>query len=186
MSDEEILNLFFQRNDSALKQASTRYGNYCKAIAARILGNDEEAEECFNDALLKTWNTIPPNRPNVLSGYIGKIVRNIAFDKYRREHAQKRGSGDAALILDELGECIESRSNVEQEYEKKELVRDINNFLGSIPQKKRALFLCRYWYAFQIPEIAEKFGMSEGNVSVTLNRIRNKLKDYLNERGYVL
>ncbi len=186
MSDEEILNLFFQRNDSALKQASTRYGNYCKAIAVRILGNDEEAEECFNDALLKLWNSIPPDRPDTLSTYIGKIVRNIAFDKYRRQHAQKRGSGETFLILDELAECVAIRNNVEKEYEKKELVRDINSFLESIPQKKRALFLCRYWYAFSISEIAEKFGMSEGNVSVTLNRIRKKLKDYLNERGYVL
>lgn len=186
MEDREIVNLYWKRNTSAIKETDTKYGGYCKAIAKNILGNHEDAEECVNDTYLNTWNSIPPNRPNVLSTYLGKITRNLSFDRFRRRHAEKRGGGEIELILDELGECVSDTDSVEQEVEKKELVRAINRYLDTLTQEKCSIFLCRYWYAIPVSEIAARFGMSEGNVSVTLNRIRHQLKNYLEERGYDL
>lgn len=186
IEDREIVNLYWERNSNAIKETASKYGGYCKAIAKNILGNNEDAEECVNDTYLNTWNSIPPNRPNVLSTYLGKITRNLSFDRFRQRHADKRGGGEIELVLDELGECVSGADSVEQKVEKKELIRAINSFLDTLSQEKCNIFLCRYWYAIPVSEIATRFGMSEGNVSVTLTRIRIKLKNYLKERGYDL
>ncbi len=184
MEDKEIVNLYWEKNTNAIKETASKYGRYCKMIAKNILGNNEDAEECFNDTYLNTWNSIPPNRPNVLSAYLGKITRNLSFDRFRHRHADKRGGGEIELVLKELGECVSGTGSVEQEFEKKELVRAINSFLDTLSQEKCNIFLCRYWYALSVSEIAKRFGMSEGNVSVTLTRSRGKLKTYLKGRGY--
>lgn len=186
MKDREIVNLYWERNSNAIKETEFKYGRYCKMIAKNILGNDEDAEECVNDTYVNTWNSIPPNRPNILSTYLGKITRNLSFDRFRHRHAAKRGGGEIELVLEELAECVSGVDRVEQEVEKKELVRAINEFLDTISHEKCSIFLCRYWYAVSISEIATRFGMSEENVSVTLNRIRSKMKNYLKERGYEL
>lgn len=186
MEDIEIVNLYWERNSNAIKETASKYGGYCKAIAWNILGNNEDVEECVNDTYLNTWNSIPPNRPNVFSAYLGKITRNLSFDKFRHRHADKCGGGEIELVLDELSECVSGTDSVEEEIEKKELVQAVNTFLDTLPQEKCSIFLCRYWYAIPVSEIATRFGMSEGNVSVILNRIRNKLKNYLIERGYEL
>lgn len=186
MEDREIVNLYWERNANAIKETASKYGNYCKAIAQNILGSNEDTEECVNDTYLNAWNSIPPHRPNILSAYLGKITRNLSFDRFRHRHADKRGSGEIELVLEELSECISGVDSVEQEVERKELVQAINNFLDTLSQEKRNIFLCRYWYALSVSEIAKQFGRSVGNVSVTLNRIRGKLKTYLKERGYDL
>ncbi len=186
MEDKEIIHLYWERNANAIQETATKYGGYCKAIAKNILGNNEDAEECVNDTYLNTWNSIPSNRPQVLSTYLGKITRNLSFDRCRHKRADKRGGGEMELVLEELGECVSGADGAEQEVEKKELVQAINDFLDTLPQKKCTIFLCRYWYVVPVSEIAARFGMSEGNVSVTLSRIRGKLKRYLKDRGYDL
>ena len=147
MEDREIVNLYWERNSNAIKETASKYGGYCKAIAKNILGNNEDAEECVNDTYLNTWNSIPPNRPNVLSTYLGKITRNLSFDRFRQRHADKRGGGEIELVLDELGECVSGADSVEQKVEKKELIRAINSFLDTLSQEKCNIFLCRYWCA---------------------------------------
>lgn len=186
MDDREIVNLYWQRDSNAIAETASKYGNFCKSIAQNILDNHEDAEECVNDTYLKTWNAIPPRRPDILSAFLGKITRNLSFDRFRHKHAQKRGSGEIELVLDELGECVSGADSTVQEVEKKELIREINRFLDTLPKEKCHLFLCRYWYAFPLTKIAKQFDMTESHVSVTLHRIRNKMKDYLTERGYSL
>lgn len=181
MEDLKILSLYWNRNPDAIQEASAKYGKYCTSIAKNILGNDEDAEECVNDAQLRAWNSIPPQRPESLSAYLGKITRNLAFDRYRYRQAGKRGGGEIDGVLSELEDCISDGSSVEQELDKTLLTEAINAFLDTLSQKKRNLFLQRYWYAQSIPEIAKKNKMTEGNVSVTLSRIRNKLREYLEE-----
>lgn len=184
MEDQEIVRLYLDRDTAALSETAIKYSNYCHSIAKSILGSAEDAEECVNDAYLRAWNSIPPHRPNALSAYLGKLTRNLAFDRFRKQSADKRGGGEAALVLEELSECVSGTDSVEQEFDRKEFVQAINDFLNSLPQKKCRIFLCRYWYAYSIPEIAEKFGITEGNASVTLNRIRAKFKKFLAERSY--
>lgn len=186
MEDREIVNLYWERNANAIQETAAKYGGYCKSIAMNILGSHEDAEECVNDTYLNTWNSIPSNRPNMLSTYLGKITRNLSFDRFRHAHAEKRGGGEMELVLEELGECVSGTDSVEQEFEEKELVRAINDFLDTLPREKCSIFLCRYWYAMPVSQIAARFDMREGTISVTLNRIREKLKQYLTERGYDL
>lgn len=186
MEDNIIVDLFWERNDNAIKETDAKYGRYCKSIAMNILGNNEDADECVNDTYLKTWNAIPPHRPKILSTFLGKITRNLSFDRFRYNHAGKRYCGEMELILEELGECVSGSDSVVQTVEEKELIQEVNHFLDSLPRIKCSIFLCRYWYALPVSRIAERFSMSEGNVSVTLNRIRSKLKKHLLERGYDL
>lgn len=186
MDDEMIVQLYLERNEQAIPETETKYGNYCTSIANNILGNKEDAEECVNDTYFNTWNAIPPHRPKVLSTFLGKIVRNLAFNKYKYYTAEKRGGSEIDLVLEELADCISSKDDVEQAYEYSELVSDINTFLGELSEEKRNIFVCRYWYADSISDIAERYKMSKGAVSMVLNRIRNRLHDYLEKRGYEL
>ena len=186
MDDAQIVQLYWDRNEQAIHATSDKYGNYCTSIAKNILGNQEDAEECVNDTYLNAWNTMPPHRPSILSIFLGKITRNLAFNKYKHNHVMKRGNGEIAVVLDELAECVSGVDDVEQEIDRRELVATINSFLETLPPKKRNIFICRYWYSDSVSSIARRYEMTESNVSVTLNRLRSKLKEYLSERGYVL
>ncbi len=186
MEDKEIIKLYLDRNEKAIAATSEKYGSYCKTISVNILKNDEDAEECVNDTYMKTWNAIPPQIPVIFSAFLGKIVRNISFNRYRQNTSQKRGGSDMPLILDELGEIVSGKESVEDEIDKKELLRDINGFLNSISEYKRGIFIRRYWYSDKVSDIAQRYGRSENSVSVELNRIRKKLSDHLLKRGYEL
>ena len=186
MKDKDIIQLYLDRNPQAISATAKKYGNYCTSIAHNILGNHEDAEECVNDAYLNTWNSIPPNHPTLLLAYLGKITRNLALTKYRYSHTQKRGNGEISLVLDELSECVSGSENIEKQIEQQELIQAINSFLKTLPPNKRNLFICRYWYSDSISSIAKRFGITEGNVSTILTRLRKKLKKYLIERGYEL
>ena len=186
MEDKEIIKLYLDRNEQAIAATSEKYGSYCKTISVNILKNDEDAEECVNDTYMKTWNAIPPQIPVIFSAFLGKIVRNISFNRYRQNTSQKRGGSDMPLILDELGEIVSGKESVEDEIDKKELLRDINGFLNSISEYKRGIFIRRYWYSDKVSDIAKRYGKSENSVSVELNRIRKKLSEYLLKRGFEL
>ena len=184
MDDKQIIQLFFDRNEKAIEATADKYGNYCNSIAFNILSNSEDAEECVNDTYVKAWNSIPPSKPSELRTFLGKITRNLAFDVYKKKKTEKRGGGQIDVLLDELAECIPGGNEPDKEYDKKELQNDINDFLGCIDKEKSALFVRRYWYSESITKIADRYHMSENRVSVTLNRIRKKLHNYLAERGY--
>ncbi len=186
MNDKDIVRLYFNRDQRALSATAKKYGNYCTAIARNILESREDAEECVNDTYLSAWDAIPPNRPEILSAFLGKITRNLAFNKYKYNRAAKRGSGETAAVLEELAECVSGLEDVEQEIDRRELIAAINSFLDTLSPQKRNLFICRYWYSDSVSNIAKRHGITESNVSVTLNRVRSKLKEYLTERGYVL
>lgn len=184
MDDSEIVRLFWERDEGALAEVSMKYKGYCFSIAMNILGSKEDAEECVNDTLLKLWDMIPPHKPETLSTFLGRITRNIAIDRHRQTLAEKRGGGEAAIAFDELSEIISGSLDVESETERKELLREINSFLEKLPERKRNIFMCRYWYYDSIRDIASEFGLSESNVSVILNRTRHKLREYLSKKGY--
>lgn len=185
MEGKEIIELFFKRDESAVEKTAETYGSYCKKIAMNILDSHEDSEECVNDAFLKAWELIPPNRPEKLSAFLGKLTRNLAINKLKYRSAEKRGSLKSDLILDELSEVISDNSSVELEQERKELIREINGFLRKLPGQKRNVFIRRYWYCDSVKEIAVSNGLSENNVSVILNRTRKKLKQHLEKKGMI-
>lgn len=183
MEDKNIIELFFNRSETAISQLSEKYGKLCRKIANNVLNDPSDAEECLNDTLLGVWNSIPPNRPDSLISYVCRIARNCAFKRYEYNTAQKRNSHyDAAL--DELDECIAAPSDVESEIDAKELTNDLNRFLSGLKKEDRVIFMRRYYFSDSYDSIASLTGLSEKNVSVRLTRIRAKLKTYLKERGY--
>lgn len=184
MDDNGIVQLYWDRNDQAISITSQKYGNYCKAIAKNILNSEEDAEECVNDTYLNAWNSMPTHWPEQLAIFLGKIVRNLSFNKYRHDHAEKRGGGEITLVLDELTDCVSDIDTVEQIIDRQELERAINVFVRSLPTEKRNIFVRRYWYADSVSNIASDYGVLQGTVSKTLERTRKQLKSYLTERGF--
>ena len=185
ITDETIVNRFFDRNEQALSDVQEKYEAYLKTVAKNILGSDLDAEECVNDTYMKAWDSIPPNRPENLKAYLSKITRNLSFNLYQKAHAGKRGGGETALVLDELEGCVPGNYDPEEEITKQELASEINAFLSGLPKENRMLFVSRYYYADSVSEIAKRFRLSENTVSVRLNRLRARLKKHLTERGYV-
>ena len=185
MEDARIVELFWARSEKAIEETSSKYGKYCYTIAYSILANSEDAEESVNDTYLTAWNCMPPHRPAILSAFLGKITRRVSIDKWRRRTAEKRGGGEIAEVLDELSTCVPSNQNVEHEIETAELAKELNDFLKSIPPIQRQVFTCRYWYLDSIPDIARRFGFSEGTTKMMLYRTRKRLTKYLVKRGVV-
>lgn len=182
MEDRQIVDLFFERNEQALKLTEEKYSRYCSYVANNILGCEEDTKECLNDMLLKAWHSIPPTRPDNLKAYLAKIIRNLALDKYDHSHAQKRDNKDP-LPFDELSECIPDGSSDSTMVDKIALKTALNGFLESLKEDKRIIFMQRYWYLSPVKEIALRFGVSENNIKVTLMRLRTKLKKYLEKEG---
>lgn len=151
-----------------------------------ILGNQEDAEECVNDTYLNAWNSMPPHRPNVLPAFLGKITRNLSFNRYKLNTARKRGGGELPVVLEELSDLVSGRDGVEQAFDQKELTKAIDTFLDGLSPEKRSIFIRRYWYTDRISEIAARHNMSHGAVSTALNRLLLKLRNYLLERGFEL
>jgi RNA polymerase sigma-70 factor (ECF subfamily) len=186
MDDAKIVQLYWDRDEQAIPATADKYGSYCTAIAKNMLGSREDAEECVNDTYLNAWNAMPPHRPNILSTFLGKITRNLCINRYKHNTAGKRGNGETAVVLEELLELVSDTDSVEQEIDRQELVKAIDTFLGTLPADKRSIFVRRYWYFDSISTIASRFGMTENHVSVNLNRTRQKLHNYLSERGFEL
>jgi RNA polymerase sigma-70 factor (ECF subfamily) len=185
LEDSQILALFYARSEQAISELSRKYGASCRRVAQNILGSVRDAEECVNDAYLGVWNTIPPQRPDPLSTYLYRIVRNLAVTRYRANTAHKRKSGyDAAL--DELEGCLAAAASVEDTLNEKELTAQINRFLSTLDRESRVLFVRRYWYADSIASLAQRAGISRNHVSVRLSRIRKKLREYLRKEGYTI
>ena len=186
MDDEKIIDLYWQRSQDALAATQQKYGSYCHAIARNILHDHQDAEECVNDALMRAWNAIPPQRPRHLPVFLGTITRNLALDKYREAGRRKRGGGEAGLALSELSECIASQDSVEQAIDEQELSASISRFLRALPEQKRNMFIRRYWYLYSADDIAGQYGVSKNKVAVTLFRIRKALKEHLGKDGIAL
>ena len=186
MTDQDIICLYWDRNEDAILETSRKYGNYCYKIAYNILYNNEDSEECVNDTYGRAWDSMPPQRPSLLSAFLGKITRNISLNRYKENHAQKRSGDRFAVVLDELGELASSDPGPEENVIEGELTKAVNSFLAGLPKDKRVMFVRRYWYADDIGSIAERMNTSENNVSVALRRIRIKLQEYLSERGFDL
>lgn len=186
MDDNEIVEMYFERNEDAIRETDKKYGRYCFKISNQILHNRSDSKECINDAYLKVWNSIPPARPSHLKLFIAKIVRNTSLNKLEMISAKKRGNNENHLILDELSECITTNDNSNRIVDDI-VIRDLlNAFLSSLSKETRVIFVKRYWYMYSIKEIAKMYSMSESNAAVILYRTRNKLKELLEKEGILL
>lgn len=185
MEDHQIIQLYWDRDTTAISATAEKYGQFCARLALSILGDREDAEECVNDTYHRTWLTVPPQRPNSLSAYLGRIIKNLSIDRYRRERAKKRFSV-LEVSLTELEECVPAGDSVTEAVELSLLTETINRFLGAISREKRVIFLRRYWHGQTVEEIARDYGRSKSSVYGTLSALRRELREYLTEEGIVL
>lgn len=184
MDDSHIIELYWKRDQRAISETAEKYGAYCRSIANNILDDQEDARECENDTYIAAWDAIPPKRPERLSTFLGRITRNLALNRYHRDRAEKRGGGQTALVLEELSCIVSGTDRTYEEMNLHELLEAIGEFLRGQSRERRQIFVLRYWYFESVTSISRKVGISENNVSVTLNRIRSKLRDFLEERGF--
>lgn len=182
MDDKTIIDLLWNRIESAIDALAAKFGQQLRAMARNSLGSARDAEESVNDTYLAVWNTIPPQRPDPLSAFVYKIGRNQALNRRRSLTAQKRSAG-YDLSLDELAGCIPGPA-LEETVEARELGLAIDAFLDTVSRESRVIFLRRYWFGDSVKQIARALGMTENAVSVRLSRTREKLRTYLNKEGY--
>ena len=185
MEDREIIDLYWRREETAISETDRKYGALCRAIARNVLDSREDAEECVNDAYHRAWTSMPPQRPDHLGAWLGRVVRNLALNRWSRDHSQKRGGG-MTLLLSELEDCIPNGSTVEGELENARLGEVLSAWLGGLPREDRVLFLRRYWYGQPLNRLAEEWGMSPGKLAQRMYRLRLRLKAYLEQEEICL
>ena len=182
MEDSKIIELFYERSEQAIVELSKKYGDTSHKIALNILKNDSDAEECVNDTYLGAWNTIPPQNPSPLLTYICRIARNLSIKRYHKNTAKKRNSY-YDVALDELENCLPSTTNLQDEVNADELAELLDDFLDGLNKNDRVMFVRRYWFSDSISDIAAMFKMSNRAVTVRLSRTREKLRQYLTQKG---
>lgn len=183
MTDEHIIDLYWQRSEQAIAETDEKYGKMCRGIAYRILNDREDSEECVNDGYLRLWNNIPPQRPQSLSAFIGRIIRNLALNRYEKRNASKRGGGEVPLALEELGSCIPTGEDLLDQLEGKRLRSLLSEFIGQMKREERVFFLLRYWELQPVAQIAVLCRCSESKVKMSLLRSRKKLRAVLEREG---
>ena len=181
MNDDQIIQLYFDRSEQAIKETDIKYGGYCYSIAYNILTNPEDAEESVSDTYLKAWNTIPPKRPEHFFAYIAKICRNFALKRVVWKNAQKR-KAEVVTLTQEMENCIPDTYR-DSAADARELGQLLDAFLRTLTPDNQMVFLRRYWYVDTIAEIAARYGISESAVQMRLNRTKQKLSAYLAKEG---
>ncbi len=183
MDDIMIVELFLNRDDSALVAVKAKYERLLLSVAQGILKNREDSEECVNDTYLASWNSIPPHKPQKLGAYLSKITRNLSLKKWREKTAKKRGGGSVHLLMSELDDCISDGRSIDQTISEKALAEIIDSFLRTLDEDERDLFILRYFYFYSVTSLAEKFGFSKSKVKTQLYRTRQKLSIRLEKEG---
>lgn len=188
MEDNQIVDLYRERDERAISESDAKYRRYCVQIAMNILENAQDAEECVNDTYLQAWNTIPPGSPDKLGVFLGKITRNLSLERYKAKKTAKRGNSLFLVSLDELSECVPDGSTgfgsgFDDEAEANRVGECVNKFLRKQSGEVRDIFICRYFYSDSIWEICHRFGHSESKVKSLLHRTRRKLKKFLESEG---
>jgi len=186
LEDHQIIALFQQRSENAIVALKEKFSRYCYQIAWNILENEQDVEEVLSDLWLQVWNAIPPRKPYALRSFLAKITQNLAFDRYRKETAIKRGGEQLRLVMEELDDCIPDNQSPEKIFDAKQLSFLIHSFVRRLSDRDRSIFLRRYFYVNSTAEIAAMYLIKESCVLTVLSRTRKKLKVYLRKEGYDL
>ena len=185
MEDLQIIDLFWRRDESAIQETDRKYGRFCHTIAMNILTSRQDSEECVSDTYHRAWDTMPPQRPDSLRAYLGRIVRNLSISRYRASRAQKRFGG-VEVLLSELEDCVPAPDATRRTAEAHELSGLIDQWLGRQGEEERTLFLRRYWNGESVKALAREAGLSPNAATKRLGRLRESLRKFLEEEGIVL
>lgn len=186
MEDQAIVALYWQRDESAIRETQQKYGAYLWKIAYQILASREDSEESVNDTYLRAWDSMPPHKPGRLSTYLGKLTRQRSIDLFRTRHREKRGGSEYALSLTELEDCVSGGDSTGREVDQKLLAEAIGAYLDGLSREARTVFLERYWFLDPVTEIAARRGISEAKTKSMLYRTRQGLRAYLGKEGFEL
>ncbi len=183
MKDASIIELFWNRDENAIKETKQKYGRLCASVAENMLDSEQDCEECVSDTYLTAWNCIPPAKPDRFPAFLCKITRNLALKKIEYNTAIKRNK-NMVSSLDELGDCVSGSGSAEEHVDMHELTSAINSFLSAQKKREQMIFVKRYWLYEPLADIAKEVGTSEKNVTLILFRLRERLKDYLIKEGF--
>ncbi|NLJ40351.1 MAG: sigma-70 family RNA polymerase sigma factor [Clostridiales bacterium] len=182
MEDYEIIDLYWNREETAIQETMNKYGRFCYSIAINILSISEDAEECVSDTYHKVWNSIPPKKPLAFRGWLGRIVRNLSINRWHYNRAQKRYNG-IEILLSELSDCIPDTDTTEGILEDQALSQYINDWLDTLSATERRLFVLRYWNGVGLNHLATSFSTTPNKLAGKMYRLRTSLRAYLTERG---
>lgn len=186
MEDMKIIDLYFARSEQAIDETAKKYGSYLSVIANNILKHPEDTEEIVSDVYMAAWNTLPPNRPNILKHYLSRIARNLAFKRFAYFSAAKR-SAETEVLFSELDECIpDCCRSAEEIIEAKELGACVNRFLSTLPQEECSLFVSRFYYAQTHEQLAKKYACSVRQIKYRLEKLRKGLRTFLRKEGILV
>jgi RNA polymerase sigma-70 factor (ECF subfamily) len=183
MPDEEIVGLYWERDEKAIFHTDKKYGKFLFQISYNILQQELDCEECVNDTYLNAWNAIPPKRPSPLGAFLSRITRNLSVDRYRKQSAERRIPSELTVSLDEFGQEVAYSPSLEDEYLISEISKVINEYLHSLSSREWLIFICRYYYSDRISKIAEMLSVSERTVNRELAKMREGLRQKLLEGG---
>jgi len=181
LEDAKIIELYYARNESAIAETERKFGKMLFSIAMNVLSNPEDSEETVNDTYGKAWNSIPPQKPDFLGAWLGKITRNLSISRWRKNKAQKRSGIE--IMLSELEDCVPSAENTEEESESGEITSAINRWLGTLEKEERIYFIRRYWYGDSVAELSARTNIPAKNLSSKMFRLRKSLKEFLEKEG---
>lgn len=185
MEDSGIIDLYHVRDERAITESDRKYGAFCRGVAIKLLSVREDAEECVNDTWHAAWNRMPPDRPQSLKAFLGRITRNLSISRFRADHAQKRYDG-MEILLSELDDCVPDSHGVEEAADGRELARTISCWLDSLPVDESTLFLRRYWYGNAVKELARQWGCTPNQMARRMFDLRRELRSVLEKEGIVL
>lgn len=186
LSDEQIIDLYFAREERAIEETDRKYCQYLHTVAYNILANEQDTEECLQDTYLRTWNTIPPERPNVFRAFLAKITRNLSLDRYEREHRQKRIPTGGCVPLDEVQDFLPDGSDIERDMQAEQIGRVITAYLDATTDRRLYIFVSRYFFALTLPQIAKRLSCSQSLVSKELAEIKRELRILLAKEGIIV
>ena len=186
LSDEQIIDLYFAREERAIAETDKKYCEYLHTVAYSILSNEQDAEECLQDTYIKTWNTIPPERPSIFRAFLAKITRNLSLDRYERDHRKKRVPAGACMPLDEVQEFVPDGSDLDREVQAKTIGKVITAYLDATTDRRLYIFVSRDFFALTLPQIAKRLSCSQSLVSKELVEIKHELRILLEKEGIII
>ncbi len=186
MSDEQIVALYWQRNEQAIRETDIKYKKFLLSVAYNIVHDICDSEECLNDTYIGAWNSIPPARPILLQAFLATIMRRTAIDCYKAKKRQKRIASELTVSLSEVEDFISNDDDMYSQTDAKELGRVISDFVRSLSDRRMYIFMSRYYIARPIKEIARLLGCSESTVNKEIAAIKCDLKEKLEKEGYKL
>lgn len=186
LPDDEIIALFWKREEKAIEATDVKYGRYLYTIAYNILNDDLDSEECLNDTYLGTWNAIPPARPTLFQAFLSKIMRNTALGRLRQASAAKRIPTEMSISLEELDECVSWEPGEDEKYYINRLSDSFNAYLDTLSDRQLFVFVCRYYYSDSVVHIADMLKLSKNTIFRDLAAIRQGLKVHLEKEGFTV